>query len=437
MTLAPGWSTIPVKIRRALNIEHGQSLSILDVKSLKPHSRLSFHIENDQVDLLSLIPEQTKRGYPLYVDHTAEAEDSWLSIWYYHERGAARQIELKRYVGAKSLGALLGQLQAEGVKKENMVAFKNRLVEEHADFVSGLLELGVRIEDIHARCVFNPERITSEVVREYAEDYSRATGVSVSSFNKTATMKGSVAADTFVRSSVLGTVLGSIMNGVRRGIYDHEELRRAFIAKVLTGDGSLDVRKTPKRLDVRVKILDQVHAYLQDYAYLLDKEGFKPRTRLETITVRSYCTWLNLLKLYEIGAFRNSRSWNKLLCAIAFEIKGRENSGYARVRDLSQLYNFTSHDICQRYKIGTRAANLWLHRARKLGLIKTTANANKDRFIRYASTEEGRNVVKLLNSAEREFNLLCDEMGTTEPERLLELLKTKSKKPRMTNRSSK
>ena len=194
-------------------------------------------------------------------------------------------------------------------------------------------------------------------------------------------MKGSIAADTFVRSGVLGSILSTLMDRVRSGLVGHEELSTSFLAKMLTGDGSLDVRRTPKRLDVRVKIVDRVLKYLQDYAHLLQKEGFRPKVRPEIITVRSYCTWLNLLRLYEIGAFRNSRSWNKLLCAIATEIKGRENSGYARLQKLSVLSAFTSREISHRCYIGLRAANLWLQRMRKLGLIQLVRRSNENHFV--------------------------------------------------------
>lgn len=423
---ASEWICIPSRIRSTLGIKDGQRLRVMELETIRPHTSRPLTIVGNKVDMLSLIPATTNRGYRLYVDSYEDAEPR-LRIWYYHERGAARQIELKRYVKMLILGGLLGQLQAEGEKKENIVSFKNCTVQEHADFVLGLLELGLALEVVHVRCVFNPRRITSKSIRDYAEKYVRSTGVRISSFDRTITMKGSIAIDTFVRSGVLGSILSSLMDRVRSGLIGHEELSTPFLAKVLTGDGSLDVRKTSKRLDVRVKIVDRIHGYLRDYAHLLQKEGFRPKVRLETITVRSYCTWLNLLRLYEIGAFRNSRNWNKLLCAIATEIKGRENSSYARVRDLSVLSTFASREVSYRYYIGRRSANLWLQAMRKLGLIQVVAKLNQDHFIRYGLTEKGEKMVRLLDSAERDFSKLCEEKLVFDPERVLEALKTKSK----------
>ncbi len=432
---ASEWICIPSRIRSTLGIKDGQRLRVVELETIRAHSPRPLTIVGDKVDMLSLIPETTKRGYRLYVDNYGN-EEPRLRIWYYHERGAAHQIELKRYVKMHILGGLLGQLQAEGEKKENIVSFKNCAIQEHADFVSGLLELGLAVEDVRARCVFHPRKITSRSIHDYAENYVRSTGVRISSFDRTMTMKGSIAADTFVRSGVLGAILSSLMNRVRSGLVGHEELRTPFLAKMLTGDGSLDVRKTSKRLDVRVKIVDRILEYLQDYSRLLQKEGFRPKVRPEIITVRSYCTWLNLLRLYEIGAFRNSRSWNKLLCAIATEIKGRENSSYARVQELSILSAFTSREVSHRYRIGQRSANLWLQRMRKLGLIQVIRRSNENHFIQYGLTEKGEKMVRLLDSAERDFSKLCEEKLIFDPERLLEALKTNSKGTRIRESST-
>lgn len=213
---ASGWICIPFRIRSRLGIKEGQEVRVMELKTIQPHSPRPLTMVGDKVDMLSLIPETTNRGYRLYVDN-CEDQQSRLRIWYHHQRGAARQIELKRYVNMRILGGLLGQLQAEGEKKENIVSFKNCTIQEHADFVSGLLELGLALEDVHARCVFNPRKMTSKSIRDYAENYVRSTGVRISSFDRTMSMKGWIAADTFVRSGVLGSILSSLMNKVRVG----------------------------------------------------------------------------------------------------------------------------------------------------------------------------------------------------------------------------
>ena len=279
---ASEWVCIPSRIRSTLGINDGQPLRVVELVTIQPHTPRHLTIVGDKVDMLSLVPETTNKGYRLFVDNYEDQEPR-LRIWYYHERGAAHQIELKQYVNMHILGGLLGQLQAEGEKKQNIVSFKNCTIHEHADFVLGLLELGLALEDVHARCVFNPRKTTSKSIRDFAEKYARSTGARISSFDRSPSMKGSMAADTFVRSGVLGSILSSLMNKVRAGLIGREELSTPFLAKVLTGDGSLDVRNTSKRLDVRVKIVDRIPEYLQDYACLLQKEGFRPKVRLEAL----------------------------------------------------------------------------------------------------------------------------------------------------------
>lgn len=426
MTLAPGWATIPSKIRRDLSIGHGQCLSVLDVKRLKPHCRTIFQVENGKVDMLSLIPDATSKGYRIYVDQHEEDGEPWLSVWYHHPRGAARQIELRRYVNASRLGQLLGQLQAEGNKKGPSVVFKNTSISEHADFVAALRELGISSRNILGRCIFNPNQSSARDVREYSEKYRTTTGIDIGYFDETPQMKGAIAADTLVRSTTLTQILLFAMGEVRRGSFRNVLLRQEFLAKLLNGDGSLDARKTPKRLDVRLTIVDQNIESLVDYAAILSEEGFKPRVRPEKLTVRAYCTWLNLLKLYQICAFRNTKNWTKLLCSIMIEARGAENRGYKRIQELSCLRTITSLDVCTKYAIGRRAANMWLNRMQRLGLIKRLPRTRTEAHNRYVVTSEGKEVCTILDAIEGEFSKISYGMGIDDPFKILEITKERS-----------
>ncbi len=425
MALAPGWATIPSRIRRDLSIRHGQCLSLLEVKRVEHHSRKDFNIKDGKADLLSFIPDATNKGYPLYVDEHEEAGVSWLSVWYYHPRGAARQIELKRYVNVSRIGQLLGQLQAEGNKKGPSIVFKNSSISEHADFVTALRELGVSPPKIHGRCIFNPNRSSPREVRQYSKKYKSATGMGISYFDETPKMKGAIAADTLVRSTILTRILLFAMDEVRSGTLRNELLRQNFLAKLLSGDGTLDARETPKRLDVRITIVDQNVEYLRDYAAILYEEGFKARVRPESLSVRAYCTWLNLLKLYEIGAFRNSKNWTKLLCSIMIEARGRVNRGYRRILELSSLRTITSLDVCVKYAIGRRAANLWLNRMRRLGLIKWLPRIPRGMHNRYSVTSRGKEICEILNAVEGEFCEISYERKMANPNKILEIIKEK------------
>jgi len=144
------------------------------------------------VNMLSLIPATSVNGYQLYVDKFESNGEEWLRVWYHHPRGAARQIEIRRYVDISKLGQLLGQLQAEGDKKYPRVVFKNASINEHQDFVSALREVGVPNTLVLARCVWNPTKSSQESARDYANSYTKMTDVVVSSLNENTAMKGAI-----------------------------------------------------------------------------------------------------------------------------------------------------------------------------------------------------------------------------------------------------
>jgi intein/homing endonuclease len=216
------------------------------------------------------------------------------------------------------------------------------------------------------------------------------------------------------------------MDEVRIGSVQNDSLRQNFLAKLLSGDGSLDSRKTSKRLDVRIKIVDQNTEYLHDYAEILAMEGFKAKVLKRKLTVRAYCTWMNLLKLYQIGAFRNNRNWIKLLCSIKIAIRGREIQGYRRIQELSKLERITNHDVCFRYGIGTRSANLWIGHMRRLNLMKRLPRVPGDPYNGYTVTSLGKIASSLLDAMELDYLEICAKRGIDDPEIMLSETKQKN-----------
>jgi hypothetical protein len=237
-------------------------------------------------------------------------------------------------------------------------------------------------------------------------------------------MKGAMVAETCVRSSILASILSSAMDETREGAIADERLRHTFLAKLLSGDGTLDARKTPRRLDVRVKIVDQNLKYLSDYAQILAKEGFIAHVLPEKITVRAYCTWLNLLALYQMSAFRNNRNWTKLICSIMIQMKGMENQGYKRIQELSSLEKFTSADVSTNYSIGLRAANLWIGTMIRRGLIEALAKVGGG-FKNYRVSTYGIQMAKILANIEREYKEICSQQGIEDAEIVLQRTKRK------------
>jgi len=146
----------------------------------------------------------------------------------------------------------------------------------------------------------------------------------------------------------------------------------------------------------------------------------------EKLTVRSYCTWLNLLTLYEIGAFRGTKSWTKLLCSLEIAIAGRQTRGHERIRELSRLETITSRDVYTRYRIGSRAANLWLVNMQRQGLVERSTMIQTDRYNRYGLTQHGKTAIRLIDQFEREYDDISQQHASTDPESILSAVKTKT-----------
>jgi len=222
----------------------------------------------------------------------------------------------------------------------------------------------------------------------------------------------------------LASILNSAMDETRRGAIQDQRLRHAFLAKLLAGDGTLDARRTPRRLDVRLKIVDQNLNYLSDYAAILAKEGFIAHVLSDQIAVRAYCTWLNLLTLYEISAFRRTRNWTKLICSIIIQMKGAENQGYKRIQELSRLETITSADVASKYSIGLRSANLWIGTMMRRGLMEAIPK-ERGGYKNYKVSSTGTQVAKILREIESEYATICREHGTDDAEIILQRSKRK------------
>jgi DNA-binding MarR family transcriptional regulator len=107
------------------------------------------------------------------------------------------------------------------------------------------------------------------------------------------------------------------------------------------------------------------------------------------------------------------------------EARGGENRGYRRIQELSCLKTITSLDVCMKYAIGKRAANLWLNRIQRLGLIKRLPKTRTEAHNRYVITSEGKKVCATLDAIEREFSTISYGMGIDEPFKILETIKEK------------
>jgi len=397
---------IPEFLVKKYNICRGESVNIKDIHKIKPISKEKRLItKKNKIDLLSLIPKRTRKNAKIYADSFLKEGEEWIRVW---NPRVIKQPELYRYVDLKSFGLLLGQLQAEGVKFQNnktpFLSFTNVLISEHNDFIKSLKVMGVNDELITVQYSFNPKRVSSTNIENYKIQFTEITGIPVKTCVNQ--KRGYYKFRTYVYSSLLTEIILGAMNNVRKILAnsnslgsDLQNLAENFLAKLLTGDGTLKVYKDKRRgsHNISGKITDKDLDYRNDYARILQKLGFK--TRNDDINVHFSCGIKNLIFLYRIKAFKGTRNWDKILRAIEIHCKGRKHGrSLLRLTKLTNFDIFSIKDLYNLFNQPKRTIQSWLFMMNKRGYIRRREN----QYL-YTLTKEGKEIGELLNSWSREF----------------------------------
>jgi len=435
LALPREWIGIPSALVRKLRIRHKSRVYVTQIEPLRPAKRPRRFLSGQLVDLLAFVPAVNgdEHDYVVHEYRSATGEER-LRLWCYHRRGSARQIDIRRYVSAREFGQFLGQYQAEGDKADpHRVAFTNTLVSEHTDFVRSLRAIGIADEQVKACAVYNPAKLDQTSLPTRLQRYVESTGVKIVSVRPQKSMKGSCGFVTTVQSAILKGILETALRRVRKTLTGSQslsgtiELLKGFVAKLLTGDGTLDVSVQPTRIITTVKILDRVEAFRRDYSAMLLRLGFAPRISDKRIEVRSYCRVDNLLTLYEMNAFRGTHNWIKLLCAVRLSLHGSINKGYERLCRLARQGRFTTLDVSKAFGTCTRSANLWVHSMMKRTLVQQTSKFRGHSYISYGLTDLGLHRVELLQNALSDYETACNSLGKYDPLRLMDAVRARSR----------
>ncbi len=199
----------------SLNLKH-QDLITIELDENKNLSRTSELFNKDRIDMLSLIPEKTSKGYEIIVTEFEENNEAWLRIWYSHERGSGKQLEIRRFAKIGSFGSLLGQYQAEGTKNKNShrfrVEFTNKIIPEHQEFINSLIKLGIHKEDFVFRFTFNPNNISKQDAIDHVIQFEYIIGckVKISEGNS----KG-IGFKTVLRNTILTEIVLNSLDKIR------------------------------------------------------------------------------------------------------------------------------------------------------------------------------------------------------------------------------
>ncbi len=426
------WIGIPRAHARKLRLCHGKRVYITDIRRVPYQNRPSKLITNGKIDLLCFVPLVTDHNYAYVVDeYQGRGVESWMRLWYFHNRGSARQVEIKRYVDPRAFASLLGQYQAEGDKSNQFrAAFTNSLVSEHAEFVSSLTAFGLARGLIRGRCVYNPNKIEPREIEKLAESYRKATGVVMDNPQAQTSMKGARSFVTLVRSRIVKDLVDEALKRFRQELFKPigeaslpSELIEDFASKLLTGDGTLDVRVRNRTVATKIRVVDRSKDFRKSYRELMVLLGFKAKINDLGINVSANCNFANLLTLYRIRAFLGTRNWPKLLCGVELSLCGRINASYEKLRRLSVHGRFTSRNVTESFGIGRRGANCWIQKMVKRGMMRQTGNIRGNGYVLYEITDAGRQLARLLNKIHKDYDILATCLGQSDPRELLERLK--------------
>ncbi|MEK6948539.1 MAG: hypothetical protein AABX19_04845 [Nanoarchaeota archaeon] len=419
-----------------LNLKEGDKIKVI-IKEIKNINRTKELFCNNKIDLLNLIPKKTSCGYEIIVTKIIKNDEEWLRIWYSHDRGSGRQLEIRRFVDIKKFGSLLGQYQAEGTKNKSnksksLLRFTNKTIEEHIDYLNSLYDLGIQKDDIEIRFTYDPKLFSNTEIDSILLQFTSKTMLSIK-VNSEEDLGGWAFA-TIIRNTILTEIILYSMDKIRNMFaksksngYLENYLLENFLSKLLQGDGTLDVTMDKKYNypEIKIKIVDQDLNYLNDYKHILQNLNFKVCLNEKHIFVRSSCGINHLFFLYKIKAFKNSNNWNKLLIAIDLALNGRRLSTLKRYLDLVKYQKFSASQVAKLYNIVTRSSYYWLQNATNDGYILKINENGKE--IYWETTEKAKIFTKFLKIIQNDINELKSKIGTEDSKVILKSLKLKNK----------
>lgn len=425
--------TLRRDIENYLKLKHHDIITI-ELEETKNLERTNDLFYKDKIDIVYLIPEKTSRGYELIVTSFISDNEEWLRVWYSHERGSGQQLEIRRYVGIATISSLLGQYQAEGTKHKNTlrfsIEFTNKSIPEHQEFVDFLSKLGIPKDAFEFRFTYNPNRLSEKEVINHAKRFETIIGCKVKISQGDS--KG-IGFRTVIRNTILTEIVLNSLDKIRNFLaneskeskhtLNQRELVNNFLAKLLTGDGTLDVRCNRRDFpELHMKIVDQDLNYLKDYCAILRNNGFKTKINEKRICIISSCSFRGLLHLYRIKAFKNSNNWDKLIVAIALCLRGRRYYTYSRFLELADYEKFGTSVISNGFQMQSNKASDWLNNKVKENLIV------KNNYNSWSLTPEGKKLCETLDVWGKDYANLKNLKGFEDPFALLESLKIKKLK---------
>jgi len=272
----------------------------------------------NKIDLLHLIPNENRLGFKILVNEFNKNNETWLKIWYCFERGSCKEIEIRRFVDIDKFGRFLGLMQSEGTKENiDVIEFCNKSIIEHLDFLDYLEEIGISRKELIGKFDYHP-RIKG--INKIIKEFEKTTNIKIRYIVPGPTSGGGYGFKVIFRSRLFREIIINSLKLVRNLIkIDSSDthvisLRNAFFAKLLNGDGNLElVNKLGRKPLLRLKISDGKVEYLKDYQEIMNIYGLKSELCSKYWFVRSYIDYNFTKELLKMDAFKNNPNYDKLI----------------------------------------------------------------------------------------------------------------------------
>ena len=404
------YAFINEEIRNELNINPDDEIRMKGVNKISPFKPTEKMFYNNHIDLLSLIPEKTKKGFNFFVEEFDKDNEKWLNAWYHSTNCGSKQVWIKRFVNPEKLGRLLGILQAEGTKFERVkdgqsprLIFTNKSIYEHKQFIGILNHFGIPKDIIKANVHYNPNKASYLEYKSYIDKFEKSTGIKPKTYEYINQEKLYYCIQIMIDRAALAELFLSAMSKVRAILANNEpkgilkKLGEGFLAKLLTGDGCLVIVKKKRGHVTQGYIGEKNPTYREDYRKILRKFGISVANWDANMRVYFKCNNENLKFLYEIKAFKDTRSWKKLIKAIFI----KNGLLYQRFKRLNQFTNFTNQQFANLFGISLRAAIFWIRDKRKKDYIDIFKVYKNKHY--YVLSKKARDLLDFLDNCKLEL----------------------------------
>lgn len=431
--------------RKRLNISKGDVIK-LEIKKLKGISRSSTIIKDGKIDLLALVPEKTRRGFPIKIFRRGNKIVIWNDIF----RGNnSIPITINRFVSPKFC-KFLGLIQAEGEKFINRkggssLTFTNKFPSLHKVVIDSFHELGINDNKLILR-ILVPKGTQKELQDKTIDNFLKLTGVKIDkkrihvnfidnikqTFDKNELKIKLIKIKniSFIikvgRNLLLELILNSIST-IRRFLSELNEFDDVtskmacnFLSGVLIGDGTFGVGIRRKRIKFHMKIKDPDILHLKECEKIFNNLGFKAilKEKIKVFKLIIRCNWDSLLWIVFKNDMLKEHPFDliKLVLVIHKSKKWRHS---IRIKNLNRP--ISCEKLSKIFGVTKEATGMWLRLREREQLIKKRKIGNK--FI-WETTDKGKEFQNLLIKIEQLQNKILHLFGTNDFDEVRKIIKT-------------